>query len=587
MLTFSFGVGVRRLFLTGVAICLLSTAPWVRSKATPWPVPSEVFSLDDERMNAWAAQPMAPAVISGRILNLPPEQAAGVAISASLVALGPNSQVAQSVALQADGTFRLEIPATFPRQQLWVRIGRWFYGAVILTRDLRIEVDVAQRTAPGAGLGAGINWGGTDGVVCAEVNRFLFGFERKRQLELDDSRRRVAMDRGGESFSARLEKLTAMRTEMNRLLLTFGPEQAGWLLQNEIDADFFVAVLRAAMSTKHDLTKEPVWAELIRHPSFAVSNEQTDFYRTLGSYLQINYAPRRVELRDQLEAARAVVAAAAPDLQTAFREATALLGEAEAGRGDAGALKTRVDLLRQAGLLSPLPMMAAAIKTATEGLLPPAKRELALLSLVPKESGEAEVVLAAMRRDATQVWLRTLLLEWTTGARERLAAINATLVRSSANRAVDALGQPQSELPTGAKLYHLPGLSGQELLAGLRARFPGKALLLDFWGPWCSPCLEDLPASRRAHEALAGEPIEFVYLGSRTTDGPWRRSIAELKLAGTHVLLETKQVDELMAFFGLGGFPGYAFLDRGGQHRPGVIRRFATTTPEQIRALLR
>jgi len=175
----------------------------------------------------------------------------------------------------------------------------------------------------------------------------------------------------------------------------------------------------------------------------------------------------------------------------------------------------------------------------------------------------------------------------TLASSSRLAAINATLAQARTGGPATTLGQPLAELPAGAKLYQFPDLGAQALLAKLIQAFPGKALILDFWGPWCVPCLADLPHSRQTRLALKDEPVEFVYLGSRTTDGPWRRSIAELQLAGTHVLLETKQVDDLMAFFGAGGFPSYIFIDRAGKHRTGVIDHFANTTPDKIRALLR
>lgn len=505
----------------------------------PWPAPADVFALDDARMNTWSAQPAASVVLTGRLLNLSDEQRRQLTLSASLVTLRESGQVSLPVTVAADDTFRLELPAIFPRQQLWFRIKPLGYFEIVLHRGLHLEIDAAKLAPLTPTSTPGCTFGGPDGTFNSELNRFVFAFRRERRLALDQALRETSAGPDG-TFTERSQRLAALHRDYLALLHEFAPTEAGWFLRHEIDADYHAAVMRAAITTKHDLSTTPLWPEITRHASYAVTNEQTAFFRTLKSYLLVlstSAAPTR----------------AAPTPSTP---------------------SSRPNLLDR------------AIAAGTP-LLPPGKLEIALLFFVPKAPDEARTVIEQLRQRASAPWIQAYLDFWRRDTDRRVNAINAALAQSTPHLpAAQPLGPPLATLSTSATLHHWPDLAGRELLARITRAFPGKALLLDFWGPWCAPCLADLPHSEKLHAALKDAPVEFIYLGSRTTDTPWRRTIADLRLSGTHVLLTDHQVDELMAFFGASGFPTYVFIDREGRHRPNAITRFAHTTPEAFRRLL-
>ena len=57
------------------------------------------------------------------------------------------------------------------------------------------------------------------------------------------------------------------------------------------------------------------------------------------------------------------------------------------------------------------------------------------------------------------------------------------------------------------------------------ADFRGQPLVVNFWGSWCEPCVEEMPAFQRVHESL-GETVAF--LGVNVRDAPEAaRSMAE------------------------------------------------------------
>ncbi|WP_315822321.1 hypothetical protein [Paraflavitalea speifideaquila] len=59
------------------------------------------------------------------------------------------------------------------------------------------------------------------------------------------------------------------------------------------------------------------------------------------------------------------------------------------------------------------------------------------------------------------------------------------------------IGKPLVQLPFGANLYRLDSIGqADDFIVNLQAKFKGKAIIIDFWATWCSPCLSDLPRSK-------------------------------------------------------------------------------------------
>jgi thiol-disulfide isomerase/thioredoxin len=152
--------------------------------------------------------------------------------------------------------------------------------------------------------------------------------------------------------------------------------------------------------------------------------------------------------------------------------------------------------------------------------------------------------------------------------------INHILKALKNDSAYNYIGKPYSEIKPGAKLYILDSLSASDLLINLRMKFKGKALFIDFWATWCSGCIQDMPYSKKLHEEIQDLPIEFIYLctSERTSLDKWISIVSKYGLSGTHIYLNDKIEEELMDKFFLNAFPAYAFIDKDGFYKQGVIR---------------
>jgi thiol-disulfide isomerase/thioredoxin len=58
------------------------------------------------------------------------------------------------------------------------------------------------------------------------------------------------------------------------------------------------------------------------------------------------------------------------------------------------------------------------------------------------------------------------------------------------------------------------------------SEFKGKVVYLDFWGSWCHPCLNEIPASHELAKKFAGRDVVFVYIDVDDKEEKWQQTLA-------------------------------------------------------------
>ena len=104
------------------------------------------------------------------------------------------------------------------------------------------------------------------------------------------------------------------------------------------------------------------------------------------------------------------------------------------------------------------------------------------------------------------------------------------------------LGQTGSNHPmVGTELFHLAleSLTGDGGSIGLDD-LSGKVALINFWGPWCPPCVEELPHVAELESKHRGES-DFQLLAV-SCEGGSQESLSELR-GSTAALLEIADID--------------------------------------------
>ncbi len=118
------------------------------------------------------------------------------------------------------------------------------------------------------------------------------------------------------------------------------------------------------------------------------------------------------------------------------------------------------------------------------------------------------------------------------------------------------------ELSVKSKINELK--DENDFLQALIKKYPGKVIYMDFWAPWCGPCMADLPNSQNLVQQYEGKNVAFIFLASNCKEASWKATIAEQKIEGEHYLLTKKQFAQLSSIFNIQGIPHYALIDTKG-----------------------
>lgn len=112
---------------------------------------------------------------------------------------------------------------------------------------------------------------------------------------------------------------------------------------------------------------------------------------------------------------------------------------------------------------------------------------------------------------------------------------------------------------------HESGILEEDLVfPALPGRFPGKVIYVDFWAPWCGPCMAEMPQSKKLQEKLKGKDVVFVFLANKCSEESWKATIAQKQLSGEHFLLADKEYALLADKFDIAGIPRYMVIDKEG-----------------------
>ncbi|WP_316794107.1 TlpA disulfide reductase family protein [Pedobacter frigoris] len=96
-------------------------------------------------------------------------------------------------------------------------------------------------------------------------------------------------------------------------------------------------------------------------------------------------------------------------------------------------------------------------------------------------------------------------------------------------------------------------------------KYAGKVIYVDFWAPWCSPCMAAMPASKLVQEHFKDEDVVFLFLANRCSEESWKATIANKGLGGIHLKLTDDEYNVLAERFKIVGIPHYLMIDKQGK----------------------
>ena len=89
----------------------------------------------------------------------------------------------------------------------------------------------------------------------------------------------------------------------------------------------------------------------------------------------------------------------------------------------------------------------------------------------------------------------------------------------------------------------------------------GKAVVLDFWGTWCKPCVMATPGLVKLHKKFAEQPVVFISVAENDREDAWAAYIDKNKMVWPQFLDKTRK---MVLPFGVTGYPTYIIIDPEG-----------------------
>jgi thiol-disulfide isomerase/thioredoxin len=487
--------------------------------------PAGAIAPEDAAFNTAYATRHIPTV-TGKLLNITPEELKKLSLSYTLVTPFSQFQVTKVAVARPDGSFSLQLDYPLPYQQIWFSVGEVFYAGLCANTDLYLELDMNKITAANdvSFNGNGVTYGGTDGPLNVYLNNYVL-YKRPDQLRLSGEIMTLSSSRArNDSVVQAYNTLFDSVKQIEDSYIAANPSPYGWILENERLSDYYgdLCVRHWGRTMAPDL-----WQQVRQHKSYIVSNSGALFYRYLTMY--ISFMPPVQKLA--------------------------------------------------------LPALLDRNIQRIDSLFPPAKADYLKLRLgETTDIGEQKTALESALKSMHTDWcIAVTKKEWERTA-AKLDEINKTLAGSSTTSGNSAtstasgnslvFGKPLLDLPFGASLYKAENIKALDFIAKLKQNFPGKAIIIDRWATWCAPCLGEMPHAKALQDSSKDLPVVFVYLCTinNSSESKWESKVAELQQPGIHFLIDKALDADLSNYFSFSGYPGHALIDKGGNYKPGAIQ---------------
>ncbi len=92
--------------------------------------------------------------------------------------------------------------------------------------------------------------------------------------------------------------------------------------------------------------------------------------------------------------------------------------------------------------------------------------------------------------------------------------------------------------------------------------FKGKYVVLDFWGTWCVPCMEEMPRMKEFYD-LNKTKVEILGIACNDTEDKWKSTIDENELNWEQILND-KNKHDLAKTYGIEGYPTKVIINPKG-----------------------
>lgn len=119
--------------------------------------------------------------------------------------------------------------------------------------------------------------------------------------------------------------------------------------------------------------------------------------------------------------------------------------------------------------------------------------------------------------------------------------------------------------PLSVESHLIVNEKSNAILEKLLTSYKCKVIYIDFWAPWCSPCMDQIKNySPALEEATKGKDIVYLFLGIDCAEDNWKNTIKAYGIKGEHYHLSADEGKLLRNQFQINGIPHYILIDKNG-----------------------
>lgn len=120
-------------------------------------------------------------------------------------------------------------------------------------------------------------------------------------------------------------------------------------------------------------------------------------------------------------------------------------------------------------------------------------------------------------------------------------------------------------IPKEAHLLDSEKIEPDSILNWISNEFKGKVVYMDFWAPWCGPCMQEIPYTIRLGEENKNNDFACLFLAVDCSEESWKATISQYSMNGYHMLLSNDQYLNLRKTFPIDGIPHYVLMNNQGE----------------------